>query len=289
MSLKKISALSLTLVLLSTAQAYGDSRTPASAITHAPVSMKGINTQHKFFSGGLDPKIVTLGPTEGTHPELGYYEGKNGDNYEVAFGAPILAPLDSKFIGFNNRNSNFRNGMEGKIQIPFDDLQLCFESTSKDWPKLIYCYYHLKNSPLLLGINKNKECSNSEEWPGPFRGEGILIYTDNDQNIKSTPISKSCQALLGKKLKRGDVVGYAGRVETHSQAPIMVKVYDKKISKIVKKGNKNLHWVQPDVFFYWKCFNPKASFEPGVLAYPFQCEGFRVPQSQQSINYKYKK
>jgi acetyl esterase/lipase len=30
--------------------------------------------------------------------------------------------------------------------------------------------------------------------------------------------------------------------------------------------------VQPSVFFYWQCFEPDAVFQPGVLAYPFDCK-----------------
>jgi hypothetical protein len=263
--------------------------TPASAITQPPLSMESINDNHKFFSGGLDPKIVTLGPTEGTHPELGAYEGKVGDNFEVPKGAPILAPLDGKLIGFNNRNSDMRYGMDGTEQVPFDDLQLCFESRSKDWPGLIYCFYHLKNSPLLLGINKNKLCSNADIWPGPLRAEGRQFYTENDVVQASSKTSRACDALLNRVVTRGAVIGYAGNVGTHSQAPIMVKVKGTEINPTVKNGDRYLHWVQPDVFFYWKCFSPKAVFEPGVLAYPFECDGFKLPATQRKNSFKYKK
>ncbi len=262
--------------------------TPASAITHPPTDMVGINDNHQFFSGGLDPDVVTLGPKLGTHPELGSYAGKNGDNYEVPSGAPILAPLDAKFVGFNNRNSDFRNGMDGTLQVPFDDLQLCFQSTSKDWPGLVFCFYHLKNSPLLLGINANPLCSNAKEWPGVLRAEGLQVFTTNDGIQPSSPQSKACKALLGRAIQRGSVVGYAGNVGTHSQAPIMVKVASKQINPTVKSGNKYLHWVQPDVFFYWKCFKTGAKFEAGVLAYPFECNGFKVPTAQRSLKFKYK-
>ncbi len=40
-------------------------------------------------------------------------------------------------------------------------------------------------------------------------------------------------------------------------------------------GDPYLHWVQPSVFFYWQCFEPDAVFQPGVLAYPFDCEPIR--------------
>lgn len=263
--------------------------TSASAITQPPVSMEGINVRHEIFSGGMDPEFVTLGPKEGSHPEFGSYPTKIGVNYEIPVDSPILAPIDSQFIGFNNRNSNARNGMDGTLQVPFDDLQLCFKSLSKDWPGLIYCFYHLKNSPLLLGINREKLCSNAPLWPGPMRAGGRQFYPENDMTAPVTKLSLSCKALLGKKISRGAIVGFAGTVGTHSQAPITVKVYDSSINPTVKMGNRNLHWVQSDVFFYWKCFKPKATFEPGVLAYPFECGGYKVPKSQRSLQFKYSK
>ncbi|HEY3293253.1 MAG TPA: hypothetical protein VGJ85_06450 [Candidatus Nanopelagicaceae bacterium] len=264
-------------------------KTSVSAITNAPKDMTGINDQHSYFSGGMDPAFVTLGPKTGSKPELGSYNGKTGVNFEIALGKPILAPVDARFIGFNNRNSDFRNGMDGTLQVPFDDLQLCFESTSADWPGLIFCFYHLRNSPLLLGINKSPLCSNAKEWPGALRAEGWQFFTENDYSIPASAVSESCQALLGRAVKRGDVVAYSGTVGDHSQAPIMMKVPDQSINPTVKSGDKNLHWVQGDVFFYWKCYAKDAHFEPGVLAYPWECDGYSVPAAEQSINFKYSK
>lgn len=264
-------------------------KTSVSAITQAPESMQGINDQHSFFSGGMDPAFVTLGPKTGSHPELGTYAGKNGVNFEIPLGKPILAPIEARFIGFNNRNSDFRDGMDGTLQVPFDDLELCFESTSPDWPGLIYCFYHLQNSPLLLGINKSPLCSNAKEWPGPLRSEGWIFFTENDSWLAASPTSASCEALLGRDVKRGDVIAYSGTVGGHPQAPIMMKVPDKSINPTVKTGDKNLHWVQGDVFFYWKCFGKDVKFEQGVLTYPWECDGYTVPTAQQSVDFKYAK
>lgn len=260
-----------------------------SAITGAPKDMTGINDQHSFFSGGMDPAFVTLGPKTGSRPDLGSYAGKTGVNFEIALGKPILAPIDACFIGFNNRNSDFRNGMDGTLQVPFDDLGLCFESTDTAWPGLIYCFYHLQNSPLLLGINKSPTCSNAKEWPGPMRAGGWQYFADNDAQAPASAVSTSCQALLGREVKRGDVIAYSGTVGGHSQAPIMMKVPDKTINPTVKSGNKNLHWVQGDVFFYWKCYGKNVQFEQGVLAYPWECDGYTVPIAEQSVNFKYPK
>lgn len=259
----------------------------ASAITQPPTNMAGINVEHAQFSGGMDPAYVTLGPKLGSHPEMGTYDTKNGVNYEIGYGLPILAPIDAKFIGFNNRNSDFRNGMDGTLQVPFDDLALCFESTHPDWPGLIFCFYHLKNSPLLLGVDKSPQCSNAKEWPGALRAEGWQFFTNNDGYKIGDVVSASCQALLGRSVKRGDVIAYSGKVGNHSQAPITMKVPDESINPTIIKGDRNLHWVQGDAFFYWKCFAKDSVFEKGVLAYPWECNGYKSPEAQRSVNFKY--
>lgn len=265
-------------------------KSSASAITQPPLSMVGINNQHERFSGGMDPNYVTLGPKTGTHPEMGAYDSKNGVNFEIGDGLPILAPIDARFIGFNNRNADYRAADDlGPLRQPFDDLALCFESTHSDWPGLIFCFYHLKNSPLLLGINKSPLCSNAREWPGPLRAEGWQFFTDNDGYKFGDSTSTSCQALLGQLVKRGDVIAYSGIVGTHSQAPITMKVPDESVNPTIKKGDKNLHWVQGDAFFYWKCFSKDAVFEKGVLAYPWECGGYQAPRGQQLISFKYPK
>lgn len=260
-----------------------------SAITKPPLSMQGINDNHSPFSGGMDPAFVTLGPKTGSRPELGSYDTKAGVNFEIGDGEPILAPIDARFIGFNNRNSDFRNGMDGTLQVPFDDLELCFESTGTDWLGLIFCFYHLQNSPLLLGINNDPLCSNAKEWPGPMRAGGWQFYTENENEIVGSSISTSCMALLGREVKRGTVIAYSGSVGTHSQAPIKMKVPNKSFNPTVKKGDSNLHWVQGDAFFYWKCYSPSAQFEQGVLAYPWECNGYRTPAEQRVVTFKYEK
>jgi len=267
----------------------------ASAITRAPLSMVGINTQGFYWNGGMDPAYVTLGPKTGGHPELGAYNMKSGVNFLIDGYTPILAPIDSRFIGFNDRNAHYvikndaKSRVEGSLNTPNDDLELCFESTSKDWPGLIYCFYHLGETPLLLGINKAPLCATAKEWPGSMRAEGWQYFTDADYAIQPTAISASCDALLGREVKRGAVIAYAGITGPFSQAPIRMKVPNRAINPTSKKGNPNLHWVQGDVFFYWKCFAPGATFEPGVLAYPWECGGYSLPKEEKNINFKYKK
>lgn len=261
---------------------------PASILTNPPSDMTGINDHADVFSTGLDPVVVTLGPKLSNRPELPSYSGQTGLVAEVPNGSPALAPMNLRFIGFNNRNSDYRIAADGTRQVPFNDLELCFESTSADWPGLIFCVYHLQNSPLLLGLNRNPACSNAVEWPGPLRAEGRQFYTDADYILTGTQTSASCQALLGAVVSRGSVIGYSGSTGSHSQLPIRVKVHDKSANPTAKKGDKYLHWVQPDVFFYWKCFGADVKFEPGVLAYPFECDGYKVPTEQRSIEFKYK-
>lgn len=267
-----------------------------SAITHVPLSMKGINTQQFLWGGGMDPAFVTLGPKLGVQGDSGAYSTKSGVNYEIGAGIPILAPIDSRFISFNNRNSDYtiksdaKSVIQGALNTPFNDLELCFESTSSDWPGLIYCFYHLGNTPMLLGIDIEPLCSNAKEWPGTLRAEGWQFFTESDYAIVGNSVSASCGALLGREVKRGDVIGYSGMTGPFSQAPIRMKVPNKEINPTVKRtGNLNLHWVQGDAFFYWKCYAPDATFEQGVLAYPWECGGYKVPKEQSSMQFKYPK
>lgn len=269
----------------------------ASVLTSPPKDMTDINDHNDIFFGDMDPAFVTLGPKYGLRPDVSVYSGKLGVNVEIPDGSPVLAPIDMKLIGFDNQSADTKivpgpdpkTGEVNVEQTPLDDLRLCFESTSSDWPGLIICIYHLKNSPLLLGMNKNKLCSSVPLYPGPPRAAGRLFYPDNDGVAPTTQGGKACDGLLGRKLTRGQLIGYTGSVGPHSQAPIQMKVRDVSFNPLVKSGDPNLHWVQGDVFFYWKCFSPKAKFEPGVLAYPFECNGYKVPTAQRSTTYKYKK
>src|SRR3989344_2987760 len=50
--------------------------TRASAITSPPPSMDGINTHTELYGTGADPKVITLGPKRGAHPDYPTYSGK---------------------------------------------------------------------------------------------------------------------------------------------------------------------------------------------------------------------
>ena len=92
---------------------------------------------------------------------------------------------------------------------------------------------------------------------------------------------------MGRLVKRGEVIGYAGSVGNHSMAPFRFKVQDTSVNPNVGLGDKHLHWVQPGSFFYWKCYSPEADYPSGVLAYPFACEEYQLPPEQIDMNFKY--
>ncbi len=254
--------------------------TSACAITSPPLSMEGINTHPEVYGTGADPNIITLGPKVGAHPDWQPYENKFSMEFELQRGTPVLAPVDMVLIGVNNRGAAYRI-QEGEKVSPFDDLGLYFESASPDWPKMIIFTYHLMSSPLVLKDNQ----SEIEEWGTVFRAQGHLFYDFTDYMAPENAIS--CDAMIGRLVKRGELIGFAGNVGTHSMAPFAFKVSHTSENPTVQKGNRYLHWVQPSSFFYWKCYSPDANFPSGVLAYPFECEGYQLPTEQHDVNFKY--
>jgi hypothetical protein len=266
---------------------WGVPATTASIITRRPVDMRGINTQTKLFSGQADPDLVTLGKKFGVVPSVPYYKGKRGTEVEVPRGTPLLAPLDSNFVGFNTSLTASNVTSDGNLARPFDSLELCFQSTSSQWPNLIYCTYHISNSPLLHGYNVNKYCSDNVEPPGKMVVQGHLYYSTNDGINPGQGSASLCEALMGKAIKRGQVIGYARAVGPHNFASFIFKVPDKKVNLTVTSGNPYLHWVQPSNFFYWKCYGTKTTFPPGVMAYPFPCGGYKVSAKEASSKFKY--
>ena len=275
--------------------------TSASAVTSPPPSMEGINTHTEMYGTGADPNIITLGPKVGGHPNSTPYTYKTSLNFQqVKHGAPLLAPIDMVFIGFKNRNAKYRIKLidgnsanqlpdgQNKVYItPFNDLELCFESSSPDWPGMIICTYHLSTSPLLLGHNQNPDCGEVEEWGSTQQVQGHIFYAVDDYSQENGN-ARSCEALIGHSIKRGEVIGFAGSVGhprslkeknegeyitvgTNPQAPFRFKVSHTSENPTVQKGNRYLHWVQPGSFFYWKCYTPDTHFPSGVLAYPFKC------------------
>jgi len=274
--------------------------TSASAITSPPSSMEGINTHTEMYGTGADPNIITLGPKVGGHPNSTPYTYKTSLNFQqVKHGAPLLAPIDMVFIGFKNRNAEYRIKLidgnsanqlpdgQNKVYItPFNDLELCFESSSPDWPDMIICTYHLSTSPLLLGHNQNPDCGEVEEWGSTQQVQGHIFYAVDDYSQENGN-AFSCDALIGHTVKRGELIGFAGSVGTHSMAPFRFKVSHTSENPTVKRGNRYLHWVQPGSFFYWKCYGAGTEFPSGILAYPFECGGYQLPAEQHDSNFKY--
>ncbi|MDO8513025.1 MAG: hypothetical protein Q7S37_00790 [bacterium] len=262
--------------------------TSASALTSPPTSMDGINTHTELYSGtGADQNLITLGPKVDDYSVSTPYTGKQGFEFELASKTPLLAPIDMTLIGFQNNSVKEGTGADGTKYTPFNDIVLYFESTSPDWPGVVIKLYHLYSSPLLTGHYQNSDCGDVQRGTDDAQVEGHLFFAYDDYTVSSQNNAEACQALIGRKVKRGELIGYAGNVGEHSFASFCFKVPDKSISPIVKKGNRNLHWVQPASFFYWKSYSPDADFPSGVLAYPFEIDGYHLPAEQRDANFKY--
>ena len=151
---------------------------------------------------------------------------------------------------------------------------------------MIIYVYHLYSSPLLLGQNINPDCGDVEVGTGIIQAQGHL-YMGNMDYVTDKGNAGACEALIGYTVKRGELIGFAGSVGTHSMAPFCFKVSDTSVNPTVKTGNRYLHWVQPGSFFYWKSYSPGANFPSGVLAYPFECDGYQLPAEQHDVNFKY--
>ena len=248
--------------------------------------MSGSEIFHNLDWAGLN-NIITLGPKIGGAVGAPPYPNKTSMEFELDHGTPVLAPVDMVLVSFDNRNAVNRTSPDGQKQTPFDDLELCFESKSPEWPGMIICTYHLATSPLLLEHDQDPGCSKVEEWLGTFQAQGHLFYEFDDYISPEIGNASRCKALLGSSVKRGDLIGFAGSVGDHSMAPFRFKVADASINPTVTEGNPNLHWVQPGSFFFWKCFSPEATFPSGVIAYPFSCGGYELPPDQKDMDFKY--
>jgi len=259
----------------------------ASAITSPPTSAEGINTQTEVYGTSADPNIITLGPKIGGPLGGAPYPNKTSMEFELNLSTPVLAPIDMVLVGFDNRNAEYRTYPDGQQDAPFNDLEICFESESPDWPGMIVCTYHLSTSPLLLGHNQNVSCGEVEEWQGTIQAVGHLFFEFDDYVSPGIGEFGSCDALIGRSVKRGAPIGFTGSVGTHSMAPFRFKVTHTFVNPTVRSGTPYLHWVQPGSFFYWKCYDPDADFPSGVLAYPFECEGYQLPAEQSNVNFKY--
>ena len=225
------------------------------------------------FGTQANINMVTLGPKDGGYPKYPPYDGKNSLNIQMPLMTSVLAPLDLEFIGYKNRNAVMRDQMR-----PFDDLELCFKSINDKDINLVMCIYHLHSSPLLPDLFKNKKCDVRPDWNIGDKNvakAGLIYYSYNTNKYPYSEISDSCGAKLGNVYKRGEVIGYSGTVGNNPHVGFRFKVLGKEPNPLTKKGkyeNIYLHWVQPSVFFKWKCFDPNTDFDSDVLAYPFNCK-----------------
>jgi len=244
--------------------------------------------------------MITLGPKVGGQPGVTPYAGKHSMSFEVyRHGTPVLAPIDMVLVGFQNDNTyQIQNGQK----VLNSGLQLFFESASPDWPGMIIWIYHLYSSPLLLGHYQNPDCGEREDWGENVQAQGHLYMPYYDY-VTDKGNAGACQALIGYTVKRGELFGFAGTVPlgagTHSFADFGFKVSDTSENPLfgfnpkglpastVQTGNRYLHWVQPGSFFYWKSYSPDAKFPSGVLAYPFESDGYQLPAEQHDVNFKY--
>ncbi len=257
----------------------------ASAVTVPPAYMMDINGMHDLlraedssirFGTQADPATVTLGPADGGVPRYAPYEGKNSLNIKMPRMTPVSAPLDMQFVGFKNRSARYRQDTpDSTYQKPFDDLELCFESVSDDWLGLVLCVYHLYTTPLLQAHLDNEGCGIQAKWDGGGAEAGRIYYLENSTEA-SRGNPESCGPLLGSVLARGDVIGYSGQVGNNPHSAFRFKVRSVDSNPLTTDGDPYLHWVQPSAFFYWQCFEPGVTFQPGVLAYPFDCESIQT-------------
>ena len=189
--------------------------------------MEGINTHSEMYGTDADPNVITLGPKVGSHPAWEPYSNKTSMEFELNHGAPLLALIDMVLVGFINRSAKYRIRSDGEKQAPYNDLELTFESASPDWPGMIIAVYHLLSSPLLFGHNQNPDCAEAEKWGtdqlSPRQAQGHMFYAFEDYFQKKGN-APSCDALIGHSVKRGELIGFAGSIGTHSMAPFRFKV-----------------------------------------------------------------
>ena len=269
------------------APTQGVPATSASAITSPPPSMVGINTHTELYGTGADPGIITLGPKVGGHPGWEPYEHKPGMSFEAyKGGSPVLAPFDMVLVGFRDTSTQI---VSGGLSTHSDDVKLFFESTSPDWPGVHMTVYHLLTSPLLTGHTQS--LSNDLKAPP---AQGYQLFWDGNYTLSPMGNAASYGALIRYKVKRGELIGFAGTVPapdgvgTHSFADFYFDVPNTSVNLNIKNGDRHLHLVQPGSFFYWKSYSPDVIFPSGVLAYPFETDGYQLPAEQRDVNFKYK-
>ena len=264
----------------------GVPKTSASAITSPPSDMEGINTHTESYGTGADPDIITLGPKVGGHLGWESYLHKPGMSFETyKEGSPVLAPFDMVLVGFRDTSTQI---VSGETSSHSDDVKLFFKSASSDWPGVYLTVYHLLTSPLLTG--HTQRASNDPMAPP---AQGFQIFWDGNYTLTPQGNAASYDALIGYEVKRGELIGFAGTVPisngigSHYFADFYFVVPDTSVNPNIKNGDTHLHLVQPGSFFYWKSYSPDVIFPSGVLAYPFEADGYKLPAEQHNVNFKY--
>src|SRR3989339_2087147 len=213
-------------------------KTSASAITLPPPSMDGINTHTELYGTGADPGIITLGPKVGGHLGWEPYQNKPGMSFEAyKGGSPVLAPFDMVLVGFRDTSTQI---VSGGVSAHSDDVKLFFESTSPDWPGVYLTVYHLLTSSLLTGHTQR---ASNDLMAAP--AQGYQIFWDGTYTLPPQGNAASYGALIGYKVKRGELIGFAGTVPapdgigTHSFADFYFNVPDASVNPNIKNGNKH--------------------------------------------------
>ena len=131
-------------------------------------------------------------------------------NIKMPEHTPVLAPIDMTMVGYANRSADFRDD-NGDRQAPFDDLEVCYESETEDWPGMIVCVYHLSTSPLLLGHGQDLDCTAVESWDplSPGQAEGRLYFENNDafyradgSSSRTARDARPCRGEIGRRVRR---------------------------------------------------------------------------------------
>ena len=231
------------------------------------------------FGTPADPKMITLGPKklEQYFDEMPPYNGKTSINIKMPLGTKVIAPMDMQFIGYKNRNADFRKTSSGILK-PFDDLELCFHSVERN-PAVVMCAYHLKTSPLLPKMFKNAKCNTRQDWDVGDAGvskAGLIFYEKNTSEYSYLgPNADDCGAVLGKKIRRGQVIGISGAVGKNPHTGFRFKVRNSQRNNLASTNkiyDVKYHWVQPTIFFDWVCFKPNQNFSKQMMTYPFSCK-----------------
>ena len=191
----------------------------------------------KYVGTSVTPKNVTFGNTGRTcHPDWNGYPEKKSVSFEIRRGEPVFAITDMELKRVINRSSKVR--VEQNM-APYDDLMLEFATENNSR----FSYYHLSGSPLTPAYN-------SESCP-------IWETFETHRGYDLSPMD--CGAEIGSKVKKGDLIGYSGRVGSNHD------FFDIIFEPMI---GGELRVVQGDAYFRWECGNE----DPEKFRLPFRCD-----------------